>query len=40
VHLSAPNKFVARYVETHLVAELTGAIEAELGPVERITFGH
>jgi len=39
-HLSAPNKFVARYVETHLMPELTGAIEAELGPVERIMFEH
>lgn len=38
VHLRAPTKFVARYIETHLIRELIGAIEIDLGPVERISF--
>lgn len=40
MYLQAPTKFVARYVETHLMTELVGAIEAELGPVERIVFSY
>lgn len=38
VRLRAPNKFVARYVETHLLGKLTAALEDELGPVTRVVL--
>ena len=38
VRIRAPNKFVARYVETHLLGKLTAALEAEQGPVTRIVL--
>lgn len=36
ITLRAPNKFVARYIETHLMGKLTTALEAELGPIDRV----
>lgn len=34
--LTAPTRFAARYIETHLMGPLTEAVEAALGPRDRI----
>ncbi|MBM7070406.1 hypothetical protein IU397_22950 [Actibacterium sp. 188UL27-1] len=36
VTLGTQTKFAARYIETHLMAELSEAIETELGPFRRV----
>lgn len=36
LRLSAPNRFIARYVESHLLRELSVAAEEEFGPIQRI----
>ena len=38
LQLKAPNKFVARYVETHLSPQLLRVVEARLGPVTRLVL--
>lgn len=38
--LKAPSKFVARYIETHLMARLTHAVEEKLGRVSQIIIGY
>ena len=36
--LRAPSKFIQRYIETHLLPTLIGAVEPELGPVDHVQF--
>lgn len=38
LRVSAPGKFVQRYIETHLSAILLAACEQQFGPLERIEF--
>ncbi len=38
--LKAPSKFVARYIETHLMPRLTHAVEEKLGPVTQVMIGY
>jgi len=38
LRLRAPTGFIRRYVETHLLGTLLGAVEAEMGPVARVEF--
>ncbi|SFP43484.1 hypothetical protein [Tranquillimonas alkanivorans] len=38
VVLTCAKRFVASYIETHLSARLMSAVEAELGPVDRLTI--
>ena len=38
LRLRAPSLFIERYVETHLMASLLRAVEAEMGPVRSVAF--
>lgn len=38
LRLSAPSRFIQRYIETHLIRLLVEAVEAELGPIDQIVF--
>jgi len=39
LNVNAPNTFQRRYIETHLIDVLATAASAEMGPIDRITFG-
>lgn len=38
LRITSPGQFVQRYIEAHLTRPLVAAVEAELGPVARISF--